>query len=284
MSAEISKEKPWWLEALAFWPLGLAVLATSAFGWYTIWLAQEVITVEGVTASRYLHFLDGRPNEMGDTLAGFVGSLTLIWVIASVLQQSMELRAQRREFAEMVHAQEAQVEALSAQAAIFQDEKNRRDEVEAKNILDELVLSTVFLLRNFQNLLIKKSARHSSDSQQVWSVDFSYFPPEGDMDTTDDYMPSIVRSAVGLDKYIESLEPPNASFRHPEITYTQADPSEMDLAIKNTEKIVALRPKLSAAQQVRLDRLRVEELHEFLHRLRQNEQLWIKPSQIGDTP
>lgn len=78
---------------------------------------------------------------MGDTLAGFVGSLTLIWVIASVLQQSMELRAQRREFSEMVRAQDAQVKALEAQGKLFEDEKRRRDLDAVRRYIDALLES-----------------------------------------------------------------------------------------------------------------------------------------------
>jgi hypothetical protein len=83
---------------------------------------------------------------MGDTLAGLLGALTLIWIIASVFHQSKELadqrvimREQKKEFELMAKAQEAQVEALNAQILILQDEKRRRDEYESDKEFDALV-------------------------------------------------------------------------------------------------------------------------------------------------
>ncbi|MCB6179505.1 hypothetical protein LHP98_15385 [Rhodobacter sp. Har01] len=138
MIEEAAEDRPFWKMALAFWPLGFAVVATVGFAWFTWTLANEVTEQDGIESTRYEHFLSGRPNELGDTLAGFVGSLTLIWVVASVIQQSMELRAQRKEFMAMADAQGAQVRALDAQIAILQDEKRRMVEKEADEEFNEL--------------------------------------------------------------------------------------------------------------------------------------------------
>lgn len=118
-------------------PLVIAAILTIFFALWTATLAQEEVTFADVTQSRFNHFLAGETNAMGDTLAGFVGSLTLIWVVASVVQQSMELRAQRKEFAEMVSAQDAQVRALEAQASIFAHQKAVLEQDQAKKELDE---------------------------------------------------------------------------------------------------------------------------------------------------
>ncbi len=113
------------------WPLWGAVLVTAAFARSVYQLANEVSIQGDISATRWEHFLNGQPNELGDTLAGFVGSLTLIWVVASVIQQSMELKAQRREFAKMVEAQDAQVRALQAQADIFLNDLEMRMQSQA---------------------------------------------------------------------------------------------------------------------------------------------------------
>lgn len=128
MSEGERNKATWLIEAVSWLPLAAAIVTTIVFGAYSWMLAAEVVTLDNVTQTRFQHFLAGSPNSMGDTLAGFVGSLTLIWVVASVVQQSIELRAQRREFSAMVKAQDAQVAALEQQAAIFADERLARDE------------------------------------------------------------------------------------------------------------------------------------------------------------
>jgi hypothetical protein len=107
---------------------------------------ESVEGSNGHPISRWEQFMSGEPNTMGDTLAGFIGSLTLIWVVASVVQQSMELRAQRREFSEMVAAQEAQVRALENQAAIFEDERKRKQQDQyLLNFVERVKLTRYYL-------------------------------------------------------------------------------------------------------------------------------------------
>jgi hypothetical protein len=183
---EAAKNGSWWREALAFWPLAIAVAVTAFFGHYTWELANQVTDQGGVRASRYEHFLHGRPNELGDTLAGFVGSLTLIWVVISVVQQSIELRAQRRELAEMVRAQDEQVRALRAQTEIFEDEKRRRDQVEVRNSLEELLAHLLTLLNQIRYLSWKIDFAtglidifpHGSDVPEIMEVDLSGLPAQ----------------------------------------------------------------------------------------------------------
>jgi hypothetical protein len=136
---------------VGFLPLFLASLTTLLFGVYTYFLAQEIVTIDELTKSRFQHFLSGSPNVMGDTLAGFFGSLTLIWVVASVVQQSMELRAQRREFSAMVKAQDAQVMALNEQAKIFADERSAREEVRLYELFEAILASAFEDMRGIQD-------------------------------------------------------------------------------------------------------------------------------------
>lgn len=129
------------LEAfLTTWPLFAASAVTSVFALWVYGLAiEQVQTSGGKIVTRWHQFMSGEPNTMGDALAGFIGSLTLIWVVASVIQQSMELRAQRREFTEMVKAQEAQVEALRAQAEVLTQERRHREQDRIEQLLDQKI-------------------------------------------------------------------------------------------------------------------------------------------------
>ena len=143
-------DKSLWQRIRENWPIVGALAFTVVFGMWALGLFRGIVTIESLTASRWAHFLNSGPNEMGDTLAGFVGSLTLIWVVASVVQQSMELRAQRHEFSAMAKAQEAQVRALQIQAEIFKDEqigrrylqKEREINVKLENLIAQLCFET----------------------------------------------------------------------------------------------------------------------------------------------
>ncbi|GAB1479810.1 hypothetical protein MASR2M74_23780 [Paracoccaceae bacterium] len=158
-----------WANVKVSWPLWLALISTGFFGVWTFLLAIEVTLQDATLATRWEHFLNGRPNELGDTLAGFVGSLTLIWVVASVFQQSMELKAQRREFEKMVEAQDAQVAALVAQTELLKSERElkeyehkQRSEQAADALSTRLVEGITVALSNLSGRLSWQGRRVSS--------------------------------------------------------------------------------------------------------------------------
>ena len=155
----------WWEKALSWLPLALAFISTALFALYTWHLAIEVVTIGDITQTRFQHFLAGAPNSMGDTLAGFIGSLTLIWVVASVVQQSMELRAQRREFSAMAKAQDAQVEALKSQTALLEDERLRRNQSVASDYIETLLISLKEVLSDQSYSLAALDFNSEPDSQ-----------------------------------------------------------------------------------------------------------------------
>jgi hypothetical protein len=111
-------------------PIIVALIFTVLFLVVIILLSLSVVDIDGVVKSRWSHFFDLTPNAIGDTLAGIFGSLTLVWIVASVFQQSLELRAQRAEFSEMVKAQNAQVDTLNAQTVLLLAEEKKRNQVE----------------------------------------------------------------------------------------------------------------------------------------------------------
>ncbi len=76
----------------------------------------------------YLRY-SSSPNEIGDTLAGFAGSLAFVWLVVTVLLQSKELREQRVEF-------EAMADAQRAQACIFKKEQLQREGETAARQMD----------------------------------------------------------------------------------------------------------------------------------------------------
>jgi hypothetical protein len=276
VSEEASSGNSWWREALAFWPLGLALLATGAFGWYTLNLAQEIVTVQDITTSRYQHFLAGRPNEMGDALAGFVGSLTLIWVVASVLQQSMELRAQRREFSEMVRAQDAQVSALNAQAAIFQDEKQRRDQLEASRVLEEMLKDCLALINRFRNVSWREPHELDTNSDlhgRIMSLRSAAFP-DGKLDE---------HSFHGMAKSLEAHHQKLKAFvLEGTLKEKPERPEEIKLAGLSLLEISAFYNLLDRPTQIRVNRWNAGELAEVLLALYHDNFLW-KPSSPEDT-
>lgn len=108
---------------------------------------------------RYVEFLNGQPNTIGDTLAGIFAPLAFIWIVVTVFLQSHELREQRKELSfsreELKlarEAQEAQLQVMQKQADIFADEKRRRDQAVAHHYVESLLtfLADILSDRNFQ--------------------------------------------------------------------------------------------------------------------------------------
>lgn len=94
-------------------PIRVALVVTLLVGVVFLVLSFGKVTVDGQSLHRWQHFMKLPPNAMADTLAGIGATLTLIWVVASVFQQSFELRAQREEFQKMAEKQGEQGETLN---------------------------------------------------------------------------------------------------------------------------------------------------------------------------
>lgn len=74
---------------------GLFGLAILALAW---WLGSiEHCFHDGGCLTNFQIFLQSAPNEIGDALAGFAGALAFAGIIVTILLQSAELQAQRRE-------------------------------------------------------------------------------------------------------------------------------------------------------------------------------------------
>lgn len=104
--------------------------------------------------SKYKAFLFSKPNEIGDTLAGFAGALAFLWLVVTVMLQSKELKAQReelvlarKEYARMASAQERQ-EGISRASL---DELSRQyAALSADQELEELISAIVQDIYSFE--------------------------------------------------------------------------------------------------------------------------------------
>ncbi|SDC63813.1 hypothetical protein [Ruegeria marina] len=121
---------------LCFHPVFWGVLATLAVLSLALWIGfQADCDSEGVCQTKFSTFLAARPNEIGDTLAGFAGALAFVWIIVTVWLQSQELGEQRKEleltrkeFQKMAEAQDSQVEILKSQNKVLVEEQRLRIE------------------------------------------------------------------------------------------------------------------------------------------------------------
>ena len=141
--SEEAQRKDWWTPVR----VGLSLTVFVLLGFVAMAFQRNCIVLDSGTLECQMNwqwFWTSKPNEIGDTLAGFAGTLAFIWIVVTVWLQSIELGeqrevliAQKEEFKAMVAAQNAQVEALRAQAAVFEDEKRRRDETANVLFLEE---------------------------------------------------------------------------------------------------------------------------------------------------
>ncbi|WP_299293291.1 hypothetical protein [uncultured Tateyamaria sp.] len=128
--------------------------------------AGETCNVMGECSQRFDTFLKASPNEIGDTLAGFAGSLAFIWIIVTVLLQSRELAAQReeltltrKEMQEQRAATQEMAKSMGAQAEIFKDEQIQRRELQAGLLFrEELELISSLLIR-YRNEIVVSAKR-----------------------------------------------------------------------------------------------------------------------------
>jgi hypothetical protein len=142
----VTAAKSWWTPI----KVGLVLTAIVVICFVAMAAQRNCILLESTTLecrSNWAWFRSSKPNEIGDALAGFAGTLAFIWIVVTVWLQSTELaeqrevlREQKEEFKLMVSAQNAQVKALEAHAAIFADEKIRRDQKEAKELYEQYLV------------------------------------------------------------------------------------------------------------------------------------------------
>lgn len=108
---------------------------------FTLLMFGPVPNWLGNDPSKWSYLWSASPNELGDTLAGFAGTLAFLWIIVTVMLQSKELVEQRKEFKKMASAQSEQVKLLIKQGEIFEKEQTERAEERANRLLEERLLT-----------------------------------------------------------------------------------------------------------------------------------------------
>lgn len=96
--------------------------------------------------SKWIYLFSASPNEIGDTLAGFAGTLAFIWIIVTVVLQSNELAEQRKEI------------KLSRQA--YEKTNDHLDQQRFENLFFELV-STHNSIVNSMEIRAKEHITHA---------------------------------------------------------------------------------------------------------------------------
>ena len=101
-------------------PLFLGGFVTLAFFALIAWLGFQKtcyfdVNLVSQCTNNFQKFANSPPNEVGDTLAGIAGSLAFLWIIVTVLLQSQELAAQRKELRLTRRAMESQNHVLGRQ-------------------------------------------------------------------------------------------------------------------------------------------------------------------------
>lgn len=243
-----------------WWPLWFAAILTALFIWWAWSLALEVTLEGGISGKRWEHFLSGRPNELGDTLAGFVGSLTLIWVVASVFQQSMELRAQRQEFEEMAEAMKQQVEAMKAQSDLLVFQRTALEQNQAKDNLERSLSMLVASLRDLGGLrhwehLAVGTVSSAQTGETTTTKSWELFAPSIGGGDTD----GMIRSSLeSLRWFKQSLETPGKIRARD--GQKSAARSEFEMILPAIAACQNVRSALSEVEKLRLDRLELNSL------------------------
>jgi hypothetical protein len=256
------------------WPLWAATIITVAFVSWVYQLALETTVHGSFKATRWEHFLNGRPNELGDSLAGFVGSLTLIWVVASVIHQAMELKAQRQEFAAMVKAQDAQVSALNAQAEIFLAEQKDRLEMKIDKTLEEKFKTLQFLI-NSCNLGSLEWQICGFENAREWEEQgkrafFSIHIPNGDFELFISYF---LRGLL-YGKNAATLSEATSGFSRMPV----CPKASFEKIVERTQEIIALSSEASGEMRERISRMEFGELILIIEAISRQQRIWAEPS------
>ncbi len=256
-------------------PIFWGVFATSIVVAFGIWIGtQEYCSVPDNCNSKFFAFLNARPNEIGDTLAGFAGSLAFIWIIVTVWLQSLELSEQREELrltrlemSEQRKATQDMARSLASQAKIFEFEQLERLEKHSKDSLNSIVSSVAALARDIQTN--EENWRFAKipdpDSQFVFLGDQS-FDPFDEIETADDEV-FVRKIADGLGRTKNKLQQGESELEKKPDVSNYVELHRLFVLAGEEEK------SLSTADKIRFEKLRIREATERLQFLLQME-IW----------
>lgn len=250
----------------------VVVVIAAALGHQKVSISANGAVETGETVSRWEWFFHLPPNAMGDTLAGLLGALTLIWIIASVFHQSKELadqreimREQKKEFELMVQAQNAQVDAMKAQSDLLNFQRTILEQNRARDNLERSLSMLLTSLRDLGGLrhwerLVEVNETNAQTGIAKTAQEWQLFAPGiGGGADTDEMLQSSLET---LRWFKLSLETPGK---------IRAREGQKSAARSEFEKIL---PAIDACQQhsadlsdvekLRLERLELENLREII--------------------
>ncbi|WP_377191551.1 hypothetical protein [Ruegeria meonggei] len=230
---------------------------------------------------KWASFLDNSPNEVGDTLAGFAGTLAFVWIIVTVGLQSQELAEQREklrltrlEMKEQREATQDMARSMSAQARIFEAEARQRDEDRAEALFNENLRSFIVAINEAS---AKGLAWHFSND--VFYEDFItngdvhsyYLGDQRSADKTiDDAISHLRRRLCNTHEHLWELLHTSVDYKLPARTNLVPD------LIQKIETILAMEDTLSSPQRERLSRMRLHEIKSDLGKLVETRKLWAE--------
>lgn len=268
--SDVNRDQYWNVGNPVLWGIACTIGTLSCY-WY---LAAQETCGNGPCISNFERFLASPPNEIGDTLAGIAGILAFLWIIITVLLQSRELAAQRKEleltrdqFTKMAEAQDEQVKLLVKQGEIFKDEQIQRTEEKNDRILVSL------------ESLIGKRYRPVADI--YWYI-------TGEMDEFGNVQG---RRLIELPRQLEHFETLTHLFSSElaiglrslkwEIdngfySMKPTKPKELFQLKQMIEKMTSILPNISEAQRLRIELLPLTETRDLLDELWEGNEFWAQ--------
>jgi hypothetical protein len=250
------------------WGIALSIILLGGVGW----LGPQ-IGPDGKT--RFVEFLNSPPNAIGDTLAGIFAPLAFIWIVVTVFLQSYELSEQRKELGltreELQLAREAQQQQLGVmqkQAAIFEDEKRRRDQHDSADYMNQLFKSLYvgisdITAKGFNWKYKVKNPNFGSPTVEVDLRNYSNLREtfeEGALQTIKDFRHIYAQVADNWDGF---LDKPDAMLK-----------KDLILLVQTIDILLGLELKLSSGQSERLRRVRLSDLKHILLQFINEASLW----------
>jgi hypothetical protein len=246
----------------------LGVALTLAFGLYVWHLSSlnycAIVGVETVCTSNYQEFLNSRPSEKGDSLAGIAGALAFLWIVITVMMQGQELRLQRIELERMREAAQEQSNYLKTENTLSR-----------VNAIDSLVNAKIETLKSklptLQVLLFKVENSDLGQSPFLRLVEGSndkveqqFLSPTQVTRRLDDFMLKLRDVLSDATKSIEKREKPR----------------EIQVIMKLCQEILEdCKDGSDALSEKVFYDLKINSLQGALKKLSSNEHLWIDADQ-----
>ncbi|NKK65646.1 hypothetical protein GFL88_19345 [Rhizobium leguminosarum bv. viciae] len=220
-------------------------------------------------ASLWQKYLACRPaNELGDFLSGAFAPVALLWLVAAVLIQAQELRAQREELALTRQELAASREVMKEQA-----EQARMQAIQAQRQADFIGEQTENLKRQAEDYYREKQDRIFDEALQALHKNVvsplgraSFKVPTAAAGTTvgsfSDYRNMEPDKAVHqMRGELQSL---SASLAHLHPNQEPVIPIASIKALPDAlEKFIAMKDRLSLAHQIKFDSLGLAESHAY---------------------